>query len=271
MLKTEQSSTPGKNCTETLAPCKSADPQAVPARFPLWKRILDVTFVLLALPLLIPVGIVIAVFIKLVSPAPAFYRQSRVGYFGKQFVCLKFRTMKVNADTGVHQNHLKELMASNQPTRKLDFAGDRRLIPGGAILRVTGVDELPQLINVLRGNMSLVGPRPCTPFEFDLFSPRHKRRCEAPPGMTGLWQISGKNRTTFEEMINLDLYYAKHLSLWLDAKIILLTIPAILALAWEMTVAPRPRTPRADRNCGETRAFEGKLPVAPRGTVPAGE
>jgi len=270
MLKTDPTSAIGENRTasensERLA----AAPDSL--RFPLWKRILDVTCVVLALPVLIPVGILIAVFIKIVSPGPAFYRQPRVGYFGKRMLCLKFRTMKVNADAGVHQSHLKELMASNRPTRKLDCAGDSRLIPGGAILRVLGVDELPQLINVLRGDMSLVGPRPCTPYEFDLFSPRHKRRCEAPPGLTGLWQVSGKNRTTFEEMINLDLYYAGHLSLWQDLKIILLTLPAILALAWEMTLASKNRPSRVEPPFGETRVFERKLPVGPRGTVPAGD
>jgi lipopolysaccharide/colanic/teichoic acid biosynthesis glycosyltransferase len=270
MLKTDQLSSQGVNCIDPEN-CGSPQSLAVSARFPLWKRILDIICVLLALPVLIPVGIVIAVFIKIVSPGPAFYRQPRIGYFGRRILCLKFRTMKVNADTGVHQAHLKELMTSNRPTRKLDCAGDKRLIPGGAILRVLGVDELPQLINVLRGDMSLVGPRPCTPFEFDLFAPRHKRRCEAPPGLTGLWQVSGKNRTTFEEMINLDLYYAEHKSLWLDLKIIFLTIPAILALVWEMKVSPKIRSPRIERASEDSRVFERKLSVTPRGTVPAGE
>lgn len=213
---------------------QSVLPLAAPDPHPSWKRILDVTCVLLALPVIVPVGVLIAAFIKLVSPGPAFFRQQRVGTFGKRFMCLKFRTMKINADTSVHQAHLKELITSNNPTRKLDCSGDKRLIFGGLILRALGVDELPQLINVLRGEMSLVGPRPCTPFEFDLFLPRHKRRCEVPPGLTGLWQISGKNKTTFEEQINLDLYYVEHKSLWLDLKIIILTLPAILALIWEM-------------------------------------
>ena len=209
-------------------------PLAAPDPHPLWKRILDITCVMLALPVIVPVGVLIAAFIKLVSPGPAFFRQQRVGTFGKSFMCLKFRTMKINADTSVHQAHLKQLITSNHPTRKLDCSGDKRLIFGGLILRSLGVDELPQLINVLRGEMSLVGPRPCTPYEFDLFLPRHKRRCEVPPGLTGLWQVSGKNKTTFEEQINLDLYYVEHKSFWLDLKIIVLTIPAILALIWEM-------------------------------------
>ncbi len=209
-------------------------PLAMQNPLPLWKRILDVTCIMLALPVLVPLGVLIALFIKLVSPGPAFFRQQRIGILGKGFMCLKFRTMKINADTAVHRAHLKHLITSNHPTKKLDCGGDKRLIFGGLILRSLGADELPQLINILRGEMSLVGPRPCTPYEFELFLPRHKRRCEAPPGLTGLWQISGKNKTTFEEQINLDLYYVEHKSLWLDLKIIVLTIPAILILVWEM-------------------------------------
>jgi lipopolysaccharide/colanic/teichoic acid biosynthesis glycosyltransferase len=127
------------------------------------------------------------------------------------------------------------------------------------------------VINVLRGEMSLVGPRPCTPYEFDLFSARQKRRFEAPPGLTGLWQISGKNRTTIEEMISLDLYYANHQSLWLDLKIVVLTIPAILVLVWEMKISRRSWKPRVERQSGGSAGFGGKLPVASPGTVPAGD
>lgn len=201
---------------------------------PLWKRAVDVAFVLTLLPALALVGIPIALWIKLVSPGPAFFRQQRIGLGGRKFMCLKFRTMKVNADTGVHQQHLAQLMKSNRPTRKLDNTGDKRLICGGLALRALGMDELPQLLNVLRGDMSLVGPRPCTPFEFGMYEPRHQRRCEALPGLTGLWQVSGKNRTTFEEMIDLDLYYVDHQSLLLDLTIIARTGPAILALVWEL-------------------------------------
>jgi exopolysaccharide production protein ExoY len=236
MLKPREASSIGINY-----PVREERPDALPIviqnplpPFPLWKRILDVTCIVLVLPVLIPLGLLIAVFIKLVSPGPAFFRQQRVGALGRGFMCLKFRTMKVNADTSVHQAHLKHLITSNHPTKKLDYGGDDRLIFGGLTLRSLGVDELPQLINILRGEMSLVGPRPCMPYEFELYSPRHKRRCEAPPGLTGLWQVSGKNKTTFEEQINLDLYYVEHKSLWLDLKIIALTIPAILVLVWEM-------------------------------------
>jgi lipopolysaccharide/colanic/teichoic acid biosynthesis glycosyltransferase len=233
MLKSPEASSIGINYSirenrQCSLPVAALDP------LPSWKRTLDVTCILLALPVLLPLGGFIAIFIKLVSPGPAFFRQQRVGTMGRKFMCLKFRTMKINADTSVHQAHLKTLITSNHPTKKLDYAGDKRLIFGGLLLRSLGVDELPQLINILKGEMSLVGPRPCTPYEFELFLPRHQRRCEAPPGLTGLWQVSGKNKTTFEEQINLDLYYVQHKSLWLDLKIIALTIPAIVVLVWEM-------------------------------------
>lgn len=127
---------------------------------PRWKRILDTVCILLAAPVLLPVGFLVALAIKLASPGPVLFMQERVGFRGKLFCCLKFRTMSVNADTGVHQGHLQHLMSSDRPMIKLDFA-DKRLIPGGRLLRSLGLDELPQIINVLRGEMSLVGPRPC--------------------------------------------------------------------------------------------------------------
>jgi exopolysaccharide production protein ExoY len=220
--------------------CERLQPESniAVAPVPRWKRILDVTLVLLATPFLIPIAILIVVWVKIVSPGPALFRQQRIGHGRRRFMCLKFRTMKVNADTGVHQEHLKQLMTANQPTQKLDGV-DRRLIFGGAWLRAAGVDELPQLLNVLLGDMSLVGPRPCTPFEFELFPEHYKARCQTLPGLTGLWQVSGKNKTTFEEMIALDLKYANDMSLWHDLKIICLTIPAILTLIWEMKIRPK--------------------------------
>jgi lipopolysaccharide/colanic/teichoic acid biosynthesis glycosyltransferase len=239
------------------------------AQFPAWKRILDVTLVILAFPFLIPVGIIIYTFIKFASPGPAFFRQQRVGYLRRRFMCLKFRTMKVNADTGVHQAHLKHLMTTNQRTQKLDCAGDKRLIPWGMWLRAAAVDELPQLFNVLRGDMSLVGPRPCTPYEFELYSEHHKRRCEAPPGLTGLWQVSGKNRTTFEEMMDLDLKYAREMSLWLDLKIIVLTVPAILKLIWETKFRPAIGLTPLARAAQAGTEFPAKTAGPLPGTVPA--
>jgi len=237
------------------------------APLPAWKRILDVTLVVAAMPFVIPIGIIICIFIKIVSPGPAFFRQQRVGYMRRRFMCLKFRTMKVNADTGVHQAHLKQLMTANQPTRKLDCAGDKRLIPGGLWLRAAGVDELPQLFNVLRGDMSLVGPRPCTAYEFEWYSERHKQRCGAPPGLTGLWQISGKNKTTFEEMMDLDLRYVREKSLGLDLKIIALTIPAILKLIWEIKIRPRLCAPPVEGAVKPRTEFPAKTTGRLPGTV----
>jgi hypothetical protein len=135
------------------------------------------------------------------------------------------------SDTAVHEAHVARLMESNGPMTKLDAHGDARLIPFGRLLRAAGLDELPQLINVLRGEMSLVGPRPCLPTEYDKHLPWQKDRFHTLPGLTGLWQVSGKNRTTFSEMIDLDLQYVQTRSLRLDLKILLKTIPLVLAEA----------------------------------------
>jgi len=185
------------------------------------------------MPVVAPVGLIIATIIKIVSPGPVFFQQERMGYGGQRFRCFKFRTMKVNADTGVHKGHLADLMSSNRPMNKLD-GKDPRVIPFGIWLRALGLDELPQLINVLRGEMSIVGPRPCVPYEYEKYLPRHRGRCGTLPGLTGMWQVNGKNKTTFEEMIDLDLYYVQNKSLWLDMSIIVRTIPAVLIQTVEM-------------------------------------
>lgn len=196
-------------------------------------------FVCLAAPVLLPLMFILSVVIKIVSPGPALFRQERVGYWGQRFTCFKFRTMVVDADTRIHQGHLNQLMDSNVPMRKLDSTGDPRLIPGGRLVRSLGLDELPQVFNVLRGEMSLVGPRPCLPYEYAVYAPRHRQRFDTIPGLTGLWQVSGKNKTTFEEMIDLDIYYATNKSLWLDLRIICKTIPAIIAQTRELKRAKR--------------------------------
>jgi len=205
---------------------------------PTWKGALDTLCIILAAPLLLPVGLLIALAIKIVSPGPVLFMQDRVGFRGELFRCLKFRTMSVNADTGVHQGHLQDLMASDRPMTKLDGA-DKRLIPGGRILRCLGLDELPQLLNVLRGEMSLVGPRPCLPYEYEQYQPRHRRRLGTLPGLTGLWQVNGKNRTTFEKMIEWDIQYVQTKSPLLDIVIMLRTFPAILGQAWDTVMAKR--------------------------------
>jgi lipopolysaccharide/colanic/teichoic acid biosynthesis glycosyltransferase len=220
---------------------------AASREIPLWKRILDITCILLTLPLWLPVVILIALWIKIVSPGPIFFRQERVGYRGNPFMLLKFRTMKSNVETASHERHLEQLMQTDRPMTKLDASGDPRIIRGGRLLRATGLDELPQLCNVLRGEMSLVGPRPCTPNEFRRYQPWQQQRVNAAPGLTGYWQVNGKNKTTFTEMINLDIFYTKNMSLRLDLAIILRTVPAILGQLLEARGAARPAH-RADRS-----------------------
>jgi lipopolysaccharide/colanic/teichoic acid biosynthesis glycosyltransferase len=193
-----------------------------------WKRTLDAGLILLAWPFLIPLALLVALLIRGGSRGPVLFRQERVGYQGRRFTCFKFRTMFVNASTTSHQGHLHQLMNSNTPMMKMDSRGDPRIIPFGWLLRASGLDELPQLINVLRGEMSVVGPRPCLPYEYDNYLPWQKERFGTVPGLTGLWQVSGKNRTTFMEMIHLDIKYARSKTLGWDLKIILMTIPALI-------------------------------------------
>jgi lipopolysaccharide/colanic/teichoic acid biosynthesis glycosyltransferase len=165
--------------------------------------------------------------IRLVSKGPIVFKQERIGQGGRTFMCLKFRTMTVDGDTPSHEGHLRELMESDRPLVKMDRSGDPRIIPFGLVLRASGLDELPQIVNILKGEMSLVGPRPCLRYEYDRYQPWQKQRFDAVAGLTGLWQVSGKNRTTFDQMIHLDLDYCRRQSLWLDCKIILLTFPAL--------------------------------------------
>lgn len=200
---------------------------------PQWKRTLDVLFIVVLLPLLVPLALGVALLIRLVSRGPVLFQQERVGWRGDPFMCLKFRTMKCGAETVSHKGHLKDLMKSDVPMTKMDAQGDHRIIPFGKILRASGLDELPQLINVLQGEMSLVGPRPCLPYEAELYQQWQLQRFNAAPGLTGLWQVSGKNRTTFTQMIQLDIEYTKTKTLWLDVKIIFKTVPAILLQLWE--------------------------------------
>ena len=193
---------------------------------PFWKRCLDVSLIVLTAPAWLPLMISLGAMIKLISPGPALFTQERIGLGGRRFVCFKFRTMHTGSATNVHEKYLADLMKSNRPMTKLD-GQDPRLIPMAWIVRSTGLDELPQLFNVLRGEMSLVGPRPCTPQEYAAYSTTQKSRLKTMPGLTGLWQVNGKNRTTFDEMIELDLRYLGTLCLWLDIGIMLRTPVAI--------------------------------------------
>src|SRR4030095_9036003 len=155
------------------------------------------------------------------------YRQKRVGLGGRHFFIWKFRTMKLSADRRIHEHYFEELMRADCPMTKLDAQGDPRLAPFGRFLRASGLDELPQIFNVLAGEMSLVGPRPCIPNEFANYEPWQRERVNAMPGLTGLWQVSGKNKTTFNDMIRMDLAYLHNMSLLLDLKIIFKTAATI--------------------------------------------
>ena len=193
---------------------------------PHWKRALDLGCIVLALPALLPVMAIIALAIRISSRGPILFRQERIGFLGRPFTCLKFRTMQAEAETRSHQAHLDRLINSSAPMNKLDGM-DNRIFPVGLFLRATGLDELPQLINVLYGEMSLVGPRPSLRYEYERFSPEHCARFNALPGLTGLWQVSGKNNTTFQEMIDLDVAYTRRISFRDDVRILALTFPVL--------------------------------------------
>src|SRR5581483_501375 len=210
-------------------------------RVPGWKSVLDCTCILLALPIWLPVMILLMLVTRLASPGPIFYRQKRVGMGGRHFLIWKFRTMKVSAETGSHERYLEELIRVNSPMAKLDDYGDPRLAPFGRILRASGLDELPQIFNVLCGEMSLVGPRPCLPNEFAHYQPWQRERVNGLPGLTGYWQVTGKNKTTFNEMIAMDLFYLKNLSLLLDLKILFKTCAVMVGQVFESRAVTPPR------------------------------
>jgi exopolysaccharide production protein ExoY len=209
--------------------CSSGTPP-----LPTWKRAIDISFCCLALPFLAVCTFFVAALMSITSPGPIFFRQERVGFMGRRFRLYKFRTMHVGAETTSHRSHFAELVASNAPMQKLDTKGDSRLIPLGWLIRASGLDELPQIINVFKGEMSIVGPRPCIPYEYESYSALQRTRFRATPGLTGLWQVSGKNRTTFDRMIQLDLHYANHRSLKLDLTILVRTVPTVIFQIKEM-------------------------------------
>ena len=200
------------------------------------KRALDVAVSLTLLAILSPLFLVIAALMKLKSPGPVFFRQERVGQMMKPFMMLKFRTMRVNADHAIHHQFVSSFIKSggqavdSGKSGLFKIANDPRVTAIGRFLRRTSLDELPQLWNVLRGDMSLVGPRPPLQYEVEQYQSWHRRRVlEAKPGLTGLWQVSGRSRTTFDEMVRLDLRYARSSSVWTDIKILLATPRAVIS------------------------------------------
>lgn len=196
------------------------------------KRFMDIVGSVLALLIFAPVLLAIAVAVKITSKGPVFFRQKRVGQYGEQFVFLKFRSMHVNNDSSVHKEFVRQLIAGKAVSDGSDKNGqtvykltkDRRVTRVGAFLRKTSLDELPQFWNVLKGEMSLVGPRPAIAYEVEAYDIWHRRRVlEAKPGITGLWQVHGRSRVKFDDMVRLDLRYAKTWSPWMDLKILLRT------------------------------------------------
>jgi len=202
---------------------------------PTWKRMMDILGSTLGLLMLSPLFLIAGLVIKAVSKGPVFFKQERVGYQGRIFRLWKFRTYEVDADTSQHQQYMSSLIGaaqqgndtSDSPMTKLDNAPG--IIPFGNVIRKTCIDELPQLINVFLGEMSLIGPRPPVIYEAEQYADWHKQRLDAVPGMTGLWQVSGKNRLTFDEMVRLDIRYSKMKSFWLDVMVLLKTPLAIVS------------------------------------------
>jgi exopolysaccharide biosynthesis polyprenyl glycosylphosphotransferase len=199
------------------------------------KRGMDILVASFALAVLAPLWLVIAALIKLDSPGGVFYKQERVGMDGRIFLFLKFRTMQTGADDAAHRDYQRKYIAGQAETNLGDEARpvyklrtDPRVTRVGRVLRRLSLDELPQLLNVLRGDMSVVGPRPPIPYEVEAYELWHRKRLDMKPGLTGLWQVSGRNRLSFEEMVRLDLFYIENWSLLLDLKIILRTLPVML-------------------------------------------
>ena len=205
------------------------------ALFQVLKRGMDIFGSLGLLLLLSPLLLAIAVLVKLSSRGPVLFHQMRIGQILKPFMMCKFRTMYANADHGIHHNYVSWFINSSDKGKELDknkifkLTNDPRITPIGHFLRKTSLDELPQLWNVLVGHMSLVGPRPPLWYEVQQYKPWHRHRVlDAKPGITGLWQVTGRSRTTFDEMVRLDLRYARKKSLWADIKILLATPAAVI-------------------------------------------
>ena len=205
----------------------------------LTKRLMDISGSLMLLILGSPILLMVAVAVKASSKGPILYRQRRIGQYGKPFTFLKFRSMYVDNDASVHREYVMQLIAGRAQRHPANGNGDgtgfykltndKRITPIGAFLRRTSVDELPQLFNVLKGEMSLVGPRPAIPYEVAAYQTWHRRRVlEVKPGITGLWQVDGRGRVGFDDMVRLDLRYAREWSPWLDLKILLRTPRAVI-------------------------------------------
>ena len=196
------------------------------------KRAFDLVAGVICLLVLLPLLAVAALAVRLTTPGPVLFRQTRLGLGGRPFVLYKFRTMYDGSPDELHRSYVRQLLTGDpvpggaSGLYKLD--ADPRITKAGQLLRRTSIDELPQLLNALRGDMSLVGPRPALPWEAELFSDGHRQRFLVPPGITGLWQVSGRNRLTMKQALDLDVEYVRRQSFALDLAILLKTVPAVL-------------------------------------------
>ncbi len=198
------------------------------------KRLFDLCVGLLCLIVLSPLLLVVAVMVRLTTPGPALFRQTRLSRGRRPFVLYKFRTMYDGSPNDVHQEYVRKLLTDDQPPAggrqglyKLE--DDARITPVGRLLRRTSIDELPQLFNVIRGEMSLVGPRPALPWEAELMAPAHSQRFLVLPGLTGLWQVSGRSSVTMRQALDLDVEYVRKQSFVFDLAILLKTVPVVLS------------------------------------------
>lgn len=231
---------PGRPSDETLYP---EDSSAINSsrRYVITKRVMDIVGSIIAILSCLPLFVIIALVIKLTSKGPVLFIQQRVGQYGKCFSFLKFRSMYVDNNPAEHREYVARLIAghaeantsSQSGATVFKLIGDKRITRIGRIIRKTSLDEIPQFINVLRGDMSLVGPRPAIPYEVAAYKTWHRRRVlNVKPGITGLWQVNGRNRIKFDDMVRLDIQYAKLHSPWLDLKIMMRTPAAIVKGAY---------------------------------------
>lgn len=198
------------------------------------KRLLDLAVAAVALVMLSPLLMIVAGLVRLTTPGPALFRQIRVGKDGEPFVLFKFRTMYAGCSDDVHREYVRKLLQDDEPPDGgregvYKLTRDDRITPVGRLIRRTSIDELPQLLNVIRGEMSLVGPRPALPWEADMLQALHLERFSVPPGLTGLWQVSGRNTLTMKEGLELDVDYVRRQGFALDLWILLKTIPVVLS------------------------------------------
>jgi lipopolysaccharide/colanic/teichoic acid biosynthesis glycosyltransferase len=196
------------------------------------KRVFDLVVASCLVGLLIPILVIVWLLVRTTSPGKGMFRQTRIGRYGRPFVMYKFRTMRADSGDDIHREYVRRLLTEDNPppggARGLyKLESDPRVTKVGRLLRRTSLDELPQLLNVVKGDMSLVGPRPALPYEAELFSTTHRARFLVAPGVTGLWQICGRSKLPMQTGLDLDIEYVQRRTFWLDLKILLKTVPAV--------------------------------------------